>query len=107
MERHIDDVDHLMVNGITAFMQCARCLHECPPFMSAAEFARLAVGTTPYGVQVWCVRHNMNVYHLDLTSPPRPRYVSHGIETEAAFGEDLNLGCPRCGFEPGVDEPDA
>ena len=62
----METVETLMQNGITADFHSAQCLQECPSYMSAAEFARLAVGQTPYGVQVWCIRHNMNVYHLDV-----------------------------------------
>jgi hypothetical protein len=90
----------LMQNSITAYFNCRRCLAECPPFMSAAEFARLNFGQTPYGLQVWCVRHNMNVYHLDLTSQPRPACVTHGVETDTPYAPDLTLACPRCGFDP-------
>jgi hypothetical protein len=103
MVQYVDDVDHLMANQLTAFFHCAQCLAACPPDMSAAEFARLAVGRTPYGLQVWCVRHNLNVYHLDLTSATRPRCVTHGVETDVPFHDDLKLGCHRCGFNPGND----
>jgi hypothetical protein len=90
----------LMQNGITAYFHCAQCLKECPTSMSAAEFARLAFGQTPYGLQAWCVRHNMNVYHLDLTSQPRPGCCTHGFATDTPYAADLNLACPRCGFDP-------
>jgi hypothetical protein len=103
MAQYVDDVDHLMVNSMAEFLHCARCLAACPPELSAAEFARLAVGRTPYGLQVWCIRHNANVYHLDLTSTPRPRFVSHALEPETPFADDLTLGCLRCGFDPGAD----
>ena len=94
------EADTLMYNGITAYFHCAQCLQECPSYMSAAEFARLACGRTPYGLQIWCVRHNMNVYHLDLTWEPRPGAVTHGVATETPYGEDLDLACPQCGFDP-------
>ena len=100
----METVETLMQNGITAYFHCAQCLQECPSYMSAAEFARLAVGQTPYGVQVWCVRHNLNVYHLDLTREPRPACVTHGVETDTPYAADLTLGCPRCGFDPASGE---
>ena len=90
----------LMQNGITAYFHCSQCLAECPSYMSAAEFARLAFGQTPYGVQVWCVRHNANVYHLDLTREPRPGCVTHGEQADMPYSADLDLACPRCGFDP-------
>ena len=73
------------------------------PFLcySHPEFARLAVGRTPYGLQIWCVRHNLNVYHLDLVGAPRPRAMAYSLPTEEPFADNLDLGCPRCGFDPG------
>jgi hypothetical protein len=94
----------LMQNGITAYVHCAQCLAERPASLSPAEFARLAVGQTPYGLQVWCVRHNMNVYHLDLTSQPRPGCCTHGVETDTPYAPDLTLACPRCGFDPATGQ---
>jgi hypothetical protein len=90
----------LMQNGIEAYIHCGRCLTERPAFMSAAEFARLAVGYTPSGIQVWCVRHNMNVYHLDLVDEAGPTCVTHGIETTVPYAPDLDLACYQCGFDP-------
>jgi hypothetical protein len=29
-----------------------------------AEWARLNVGQTPNGLQIWCIRHDLNVLHL-------------------------------------------
>ena len=95
----------LMENGITAYFHCHLCLTECPSYMSPAEFARLAFGQTPYGLQAWCVRHNMNVYHLDLTRQSRPGCVTHGEHTGTPYGEDCTLACPRCGFDPASGQP--
>jgi hypothetical protein len=95
-----EHIERLMQNGITAYFHCAQCLAECPPSMSAAEFARLAFGGTPYGLQVWCIRHNRNIYHLDLTSQPRPACVTHGVEADTPYAPDLSLACPHCGVDP-------
>ena len=35
---------------------------------SMAELARISVGRTKTGIQVWCVRHEMNITHIDLSS---------------------------------------
>ena len=94
------EAETLMLNSIAAYFHCALCLAECPSYMSAAEFARFAVGRTAYGLQIWCVRHNMNVYHLDFTRAPRPGCVTHGEQTGTPYGEDFTLACPRCGFDP-------
>ena len=97
-------IESLMENSITGYIHCAQCLEERPHYMSAAEFARLNIGYTPYGIQVWCLRHNMNVYHLDLVHTPRPRCVTHGQQTETPYSTDLQLGCYRCGFDPASGE---
>jgi hypothetical protein len=28
------------------------------------EYARVNVGITPHGIQVWCVRHNIEICHI-------------------------------------------
>jgi hypothetical protein len=40
---------------IVMYAHCVRCLGECPEEESPREWARLSVGTTPIGFQVWCV----------------------------------------------------
>ena len=51
---------------ITSYMHCSLCLQEKPEDVSPAEWARLNVGMTPKGIQVWCVRHDSNVDHMQL-----------------------------------------
>lgn len=53
---------------IRAYAHCVQCMREKPQNVSPAEWARLSVGATPVGVQVWCVRHNVNVAHWDFGS---------------------------------------
>lgn len=55
------------MNEIEMFFNCARCLGEMPDDVSAAEWARLNVGWTDNGIQVWCVRHDLNVINLTLS----------------------------------------
>ncbi len=58
-------------NGIGAYMHCVRCLHEVQQLralgapVSPREYARLNVGATRLGLQIWCVRHERNVFHID------------------------------------------
>jgi hypothetical protein len=62
---------------IVSFLNCGRCLQEKPSDVSPSEWARLNVGLTPDGsVQVWCVRHNVNVDHMTLTTN-RARTSNH------------------------------
>ena len=49
------------INKIGQFWHCEECLEEKPEDQSPEEWARLSVGATETGFQVWCVRHDMNV----------------------------------------------
>ncbi len=51
---------------IITFLHCAMCLEEVPEGMSASDYAHVEMGFTPEGIQLWCLRHNANVVHLDF-----------------------------------------
>ena len=51
---------------IGMFFHCRKCIAELPKGESPESFARLSVGWTPKGVQVWCVRHQSNIMNLDF-----------------------------------------
>jgi hypothetical protein len=51
---------------IEAYMHCGMCLKELPSGESPESYARLSVGWTRRGLQVWCVRHEVNVLHVDF-----------------------------------------
>lgn len=59
-------------NEIKAFLHCSRCIQEWTEKApgtagtSPAEYARLSVGWTQRGIQVWCERHDLNVIHVDF-----------------------------------------
>jgi len=53
-------------NHIGAFLHCKRCLAEMPEGTSPREWARMEIGWTIKGLQVWCVRHDENVMNLDF-----------------------------------------
>ena len=53
-------------NRISMFFHCSKCLEEIPEGVSPREWARLEVGWTKEGLQVWCKRHEMNVVDLDF-----------------------------------------
>lgn len=56
--------------AIKVYFHCQRCLDELNDGKakgeSAQTYARLEVGYTPIGLQVRCVRHGLNVIHLDF-----------------------------------------
>jgi hypothetical protein len=47
-------------------MHCGLCLGDIPDGISPENYARLSVGWTERGLQVWCVRHDVNVIHVDF-----------------------------------------
>lgn len=54
-------------------INCGKCQNEYMDGKygrnkSMQEMARLVVGRTKTGLQVWCVRHDMNVVDIDLSS---------------------------------------
>jgi len=51
---------------ITSYFHCAKCLNERPSDVSPRDWARVSVGFTRLGVQVWCARHDCNIIHIDF-----------------------------------------
>jgi hypothetical protein len=56
----------MIKNHIDMYMHCPRCLDERPDDVTPRDWARLNVGMTKEGMQVWCVRHDMNVMAFDF-----------------------------------------
>jgi hypothetical protein len=57
---------------IKQFFHCGRCMKERPNGISMQGWARFEVGWTEHGLQVWCVRHNTNVVHIDFEGQSHP-----------------------------------
>lgn len=59
---------------IRAYMHCALCLQEVQSNgdMAPRDYARLSVGLTAVGIQVWCERHQSNVLHIDFEGTQHP-----------------------------------
>ncbi len=60
-------------NRIVAYIHCAMCLDEwkdpanrASDDTTPAQWARLNAGWTKRGFQLWCVRHDVNVLHVDF-----------------------------------------
>ena len=58
--------------SIGAYMHCRRCLSERPAGESPNSYARLAVGMTKEGLQIWCNRHECNVMHVHFQGIRHP-----------------------------------
>lgn len=59
-------------NGIKMFFHCRRCLESIPRGESPESWARLSVGFTKEGMQVWCSRHSINVAHVHFEGQVHP-----------------------------------
>jgi hypothetical protein len=59
-------------NEIQSYMHCRLCMSDIPDDVSPQEYARLEVGCTPNGIQVWCTRHDVNVCHIHFEGSIHP-----------------------------------
>lgn len=46
-------------NMIHSFARCKKCVTD-------GKRADIEAGLTPYGLQIWCKRHNINVFHFTI-----------------------------------------
>lgn len=51
---------------IEVFYHCGECLEELPSDKTPQDYCRLEFGMTKRGFQLRCIRHNLNVIHIDL-----------------------------------------
>lgn len=63
-------------NEIKGFLHCKKCMEDRPENVSPRDYARLEVGFTDIGWQVWCVRHDCNVVHIDFQGYQHPANMS-------------------------------
>jgi hypothetical protein len=61
-----------VTNEIGLFLHCRKCVNSVPSGMSPLMWARLEVGWTAIGLQVWCSRHKLNVMHMDFQGQKHP-----------------------------------
>ena len=79
MSRKKFKVQFVHMNGINekeegiSYLHCMKCLAEKPADVSPRDWARFSVATTAHGIQVWCVRHNINVDHVKVYGPDDPQ----------------------------------
>lgn len=67
-----------MSHQIQQYMHCHLCLQEKPEDTSPMDWARLSVGFTQQGLQVWCDRHEKNVVHIDFEGQKHPADMQDG-----------------------------
>ena len=65
-------------NGIVQYLHCAKCMQEIPDGSVPALYQRVNVGFTVKGLQIWCVRHGINVLHVDFEGVKHPADLTAG-----------------------------
>jgi hypothetical protein len=50
---------------IISFVHCGDCCNEIPAGESLQDYARYELGFSGDGFQVWCLRHDREVVHLN------------------------------------------
>ena len=86
---------------IEMFLNCGQCVKEAAQHgVSPAIYARLQVGWTGTGIQVYCDRHKVNVGIVDFEQAVhpvdgrlRPNEEPH---VSMYLGEDVPLKCDCC-----------
>ena len=51
---------------IDNYFHCKSCLEQIPDDVSPRDWARINVGFTQLGLQVWCARHDKEIVHIDF-----------------------------------------
>lgn len=65
-------------NQIVMYLHCGLCIEDYKReaalmgSASPAQMARLNVGWTPRGIQVWCAKHDCNVVNVDFEGARHP-----------------------------------
>lgn len=81
-------------NEIQIFWHCRKCVEEVKQIAaeqgtaSPRDYARLSVGFTPLGLQVWCVRHDQNVAHIDFEGCQHPANMHDAPKSENAAASE-------------------
>jgi|TARA_A100001391_G_scaffold202344_1_gene191650 hypothetical protein len=56
---------------IELFIHCSKCLKEKPSYLTPRDYSMVEVGRTSIGLQVWCIRHEESIVHLDFREVER------------------------------------
>jgi hypothetical protein len=69
-------------NKILMFLQCAQCVEDIKAGRAKGEsprsYGRLEAGWTQEGLQIRCVRHGLNVVHIDFEGHKHAANVNGG-----------------------------
>lgn len=67
-------------NEIVMFFHCQNCLRDKPNDMSPGDWARMEVGFTSIGLQVFCRRCQANILHVDFEGVRHPANLTAHLE---------------------------
>jgi hypothetical protein len=65
-------MDILEPHAILRFTYCRQCMKDLEHInrvkapQSIRDYSKLECGWTEFGFQLWCIRHNKNILHIDL-----------------------------------------
>lgn len=69
---------------IVWYLHCRKCLSEVVSGdtdtgtpESPQSYSQLDVGFTPFGIQVWCRRHDINVINIDFEGQQHPANMNN------------------------------
>ena len=51
---------------IESFFHCKKCMDQLPDNESPMNYQNIQAGWTEQGLQVWCVRHDLKIIHIDF-----------------------------------------
>lgn len=69
-------------HSIEQYIHCVLCIEECPDGNSPQENAYVEIGWTKLGLQVWCIRHNCNIVHIDFEGHGHPAEITRSFRKE-------------------------
>ena len=93
--------------GIAMYLHCGECIASLPDGMSPRDWAHLSVGFTKEGLQVWCVRHDCNVIHIDFEGEQHPADLSAAGEGKKGKGKPTCSGVGKLDTEGGLKKGEA
>lgn len=101
VEESADGGQHEEPLEIRGYAHCVKCIKEKPRDQSPAEWARYAVGSTMAGIQVWCMRHNCSIVHVQY----KPYIAALELALKGAEQHEHGPDCEHDHEEP-MDQPE-
>jgi hypothetical protein len=57
---------HMPQQDADDFYRCPACAKEAPQDVSPREYSHIEAGFSDRGFQVWCLRHEQSIIHIDF-----------------------------------------